>query len=202
MLVFVVSLLFCEFFLFLCVEGHARICDVMESFLHAQDFVGKLLISPSIWKQDVFPKCKRFLWYHGCIRQISFKATFLAENKFDEDADCKCEVPCKQVTYETDLSYADLSRVNLEPFVINNNDKLNKLKVCHQGNAWNEISKLCWNFFVVLLSIAGKILLGIRNKPKNSSWDFKSRQRRDGMDFGSDELCIIPLFQSQKYSWT
>ena len=34
-----------------------------------------------------------------------------------------------QVEYETDLSYADLSRFNLEPYVINNNEKLDQLKV-------------------------------------------------------------------------
>ena len=35
--------------------------------------------------------------------------------------------------YETDLSYADLSKMNLEPFIINDNKEEKKLKVCDKN---------------------------------------------------------------------
>ena len=44
-------------------------------------------------------------------------------------ADCTCPVPCKRVRYEPNLSYAQLSRINVERLVLGDEQSRKRLQV-------------------------------------------------------------------------
>ena len=44
-------------------------------------------------------------------------------------ADCTCPVPCKRVRYEPNLSYAQLSRINVERLVLRDEQSRKRLQV-------------------------------------------------------------------------
>ncbi len=45
---------------------------------------------------------------------------------------CTCLVPCRRVRYEPSLSYAQLSHINVERFIVTSEQKRRKLEVCVQ----------------------------------------------------------------------
>ena len=46
-------------------------------------------------------------------------------------ADCTCPVPCKRVRYEPNLSYAQLSRINLERLALRDEQSRKRLQVSY-----------------------------------------------------------------------
>ena len=42
---------------------------------------------------------------------------------------CNCLVPCKRVRYEPNLSYAQLSRINVRKLIIGSNEKQQQIEV-------------------------------------------------------------------------
>ena len=54
---------------------------------------------------------------------------YFAENVSRESTNCTCPVPCERVRYEPSLSYAQLSRINVERYVVRDEEKRKQLEV-------------------------------------------------------------------------
>ena len=80
------------------------------------------------WKKQQICYSQQQLTFFGCeilVKLLLICTTYLLffpEKMFD-DLECDCFVPCHQTTFEPRLSHADLSRVNLEPFVLSSSTK-------------------------------------------------------------------------------
>ena len=55
--------------------------------------------------------------------------SILSDRLMSEKSDCKCRVPCKRILYKSSLSYAQLSRLNVERFVIRDPENKQRLRV-------------------------------------------------------------------------
>ena len=65
-----------------------------------------------------------------CFQNVIFCLSHLTENMSEDDMKCQCFAPCLQTTFESRLSHADLSKKNLQPYVLSaHREKKRQLQV-------------------------------------------------------------------------
>ena len=86
--------------------------------------------------------------------------TLFADKLGRKQRDCNCLVPCKRIRYEPNLSYAQLSRVNVDTFVTSKDSNLrDQLQVILRSNLsvyypQKLIAIISYHYFIILFLIS------------------------------------------------
>ena len=92
-----------------------------------------LMSTHTNWKKKVknqfYSVWIRLCWWEIYLQMIRSKLNALEYFLSLPDTDCSCPVPCKRVRYEPNLSYAQLSRINVERLVLRDEQSRKRLQV-------------------------------------------------------------------------
>ena len=73
----------------------------------------------------------RSLFGHHCMFSLCHSQNIKFAGKLSQQSgECECLVPCERVRYEPNLSYAQLSQINLERLIIDSDEKAQRIEVC------------------------------------------------------------------------
>ena len=98
------------------------VCDMERKFICVSSNLGTPH-SFSFFQEHHFRSNRKQL-------QVDFFKTFLFSDSISKKTrDCNCPVPCRRVRYDPSLSYAQLSHINVERFIVTSAEKRNQLEV-------------------------------------------------------------------------
>ena len=98
-------------------------CNISHSFFCAQPYIGKR-------EENLLVLFSLFVWVNESTAK-NWTPTSISDEIFDEEIQCDCLVPCKQIFYEPALSYAELVSENLETYVSSQDGVFETIQVFH-----------------------------------------------------------------------